>query len=499
MIVVAPSHKGGYVNNVIKELLDLKDLDNVVIVDVKVDDASKTKTIVVEKVYTPMFCPECNERMLSKGFYLRHVKHPVLDDGYQIIIELRQRKFRCSNKECNTYINEEFAFVERNKRTTYITPLLVLKDLKDITITCAYVARHRNVSETWVHLVVMSYLKFDRLPLPEILCIDEVYLNICKDARYCVVLRDFLTGDIIDILPNRYEKTFENYFLHIPRQERLKVKFIISDMYEPYLKMPEKYFNKAVSIIDSFHVISWINNKINLYINEVKKKYQKIDDEKRKERNYKENKDFIKRKDLKEVYLLKNHRWVLLMNDENIDRNPIVYRFNQLGGYYSYRMIEEMFLALDPNFPLLKQLKDKYISFNNNYLGKPDEAKVGLEALIEEYKNSNYQMFKDFAEILNKRKQEIVASFTSIDTVPNQDDIALEYRRMSNGPMEGFNRKPKDMKRLARGYSNFDFVRNRILWAERKDAHILGSPIPIKAVRQRYKTKTKRGHYKKHK
>ena len=71
------------------------------------------------------------------------------------------------------------------------------------------------------------------------------------------------------------------------------VKYIISDMYEPYLKMPEKYFNNAASIIDSFHVISWINNKINLLINDVKKHYQKIDEEKRKERNALENVDFI--------------------------------------------------------------------------------------------------------------------------------------------------------------------------------------------------------------
>lgn len=57
----------------------------------------------------------------------------------------------------------------------------------------------------------------------------------------------------------------------------------------------------------------------------------------------------------------------------------------------------------------------------------------------------------------------------------------------------------KDMKRLARGYTNFNFLRNRILWAERKDAHILGSPIPIKDIKEKYKTKKKRGPYKKHK
>lgn len=55
------------------------------------------------------------------------------------------------------------------------------------------------------------------------------------------------------------------------------------------------------------------------------------------------------------------------------------------------------------------------------------------------------------------------------------------------------------MKRLARGYSNFDFIRNRILWAERKDAHVLGSPIPIKDIKEKYKTGKKRGPYKKNK
>lgn len=345
----------------------------------------------------------------------------------------------------------------------------------------------------------MSYLKFDRLSLPEILCIDEVYLDIERNARYCVVLRDFLTGDLIDILPNRYEKTFENYFLHISRDERLKVKFIISDMYGPYLELPKKYFNNAISVIDSFHVIAWINNKINLFINDVKKEYQKRDDEKRKEKNLKENKDFIKRKDSREVYLLKNHRWVLLMNEDKIDRSPVTHRVNQLGGYYSTRMIEEEFLSLNPEFPIIRKLKEKYIRFNDEYVGKPNEARIGLEKLINEYASSTYKMFRDFSEILNKRKEEIIASFEKLDVIPNQDGIAEEYRRMSNGPMEGFNRKPKDMKRLARGYTNFDFVRNRILWAERKDAHILGSPIPIKAIRQKYKTKNKRGPYKKHK
>ena len=109
----------------------------------------------------------------------------------------------------------------------------------------------RNVSDTFVHEVVLRYLDFTRLKLPEVLCIDEVFLNISNDARYCVILRDFTTGNIIDILPNRYKDTFEDYFLHIPRSERANVVYIVSDMYDPYLKLPEKFFNNAESIIDS--------------------------------------------------------------------------------------------------------------------------------------------------------------------------------------------------------------------------------------------------------
>ena len=486
-------------NNGIKEFLDLKESDDVEVVEVITDDVNLIKTVVMEKRYEPKFCPVCNYRMYSKGIYVRTLMHPILNDGYKPVIKLRQRKYQCTNAECNTYINDEFLFAQRNKRTTNVTPYLVLDDLKDITVSVAHVSRIRNISETWIHQIVMSYLKFERLPLGEALCIDEVFLDIGKDARYCVVLRDFLTGNIIDVLPNRYKETFEKYFYHIDRKERLKVRFVISDMYEPYLKLPEKFFNNAVSVIDSFHVIAWINNKINLLINDVKKEYQKKDDEKRKERNHKENKNFIKRKDSKEVYLLKNHRWVLLMNDENIDRSLPPKRINQLGGYYSTRQIEEQFLSLNPDFKIVKELKERYIRFNNEYIGRPDEAAYGLDELIDVYKNSNYKMFNDFALILNSHKKEILASFTSLDIIPgNEERIADEYRRMSQGPMEGFNRKPKDMKRLARGYTNFDFVRNRILLSERDDIHILGTPIPVKQIKVKYKTDKKRGKYKKH-
>ena len=67
--------------------------------------------------------------------------------------------------------------------------------------------------------------------------------------------------------------------------------------------------------------------------------------------------------------------------------------------------------------------------------------------------------------------------------------------RLSNGVMESLNRIPKDMKRNARGYRNFEHIRNRFLFATRKNAQILGYPRSWKEVRQ--PTDLKRGPYKK--
>lgn len=39
-----------------------------------------------------------------------------------------------------------------------------------------------------------------------------------------------------------------------------------------------------------------------------------------------------------------------------------------------------------------------------------------------------------------------------------------------------FNRKPKDLKRESRGFSDFDYTRNRILWAIRETPNVKGIP-----------------------
>ena len=55
-------------------------------------------------------------------------------------------------------------------------------------------------------------------------------------------------------------------------------------------------------------------------------------------------------------------------------------------------------------------------------------------------------------------------------------DKSGEKRRLSNGPIEGYNRIPKDYKRNARGFENFESVRIRLIWSNKKNESILAIP-----------------------
>ena len=90
-------------------------------------------------------------------------------------------------------------------------------------------------------------------------------------------------------------------------------------------------------------------------------------------------------------------------------------------------------------------------------------------------------MFRDFAGLLNRYKPEIFASFLYIKVSSKKYKETL--RRLSNGPLESFNNIPKDLKRVSNGVTDFEYTRNRILWATRENPPILAVPRSDKEVR----------------
>jgi len=121
-------------------------------------------------------------------------------------------------------------------------------------------------------------------------------------------------------------------------------------------------------------------------------------------------------------------------------------------------------------YPKLKKLrayKERYISFNSKNAGNVEQARIDLDDLIDFYTHCDEKMFQDFASLLKKYHDPIINSFIMMTRI--DPDGVLYESRLSNGPIESLNRKAKDLKRLCRGLRNFNHLRNRFLFATRRE------------------------------
>jgi len=354
--------------DIISQLLDLTD-ENAEVTDSHIEN--NVKYITVQKKLYDHFCPDCGAKMYSKGTYSRHPNHQILQDGYILDLTLKGRRWKCP--ECSHQEVDSFSFIEPKKKVSSIIKFQILNDMKDINLTAKQVADKYHVSDTFVHHLFMQHINLPRLPLTDIIAIDEVFLNLSSDCKYALVIMDFRTGEIIDILPSRRKVYTEDYFLSIPRNERKNVKFLICDMYSPYINYTIDYFPNAVAVTDSFHVIQWILRLINQYINKVKKKYQERDRLALEAQNQHRNRQDKTKKDSPEVYILKHASWVLLKRRSNWEYKESHY-VKHLGRYMDTLAWETEFLALDPDFKAIRDLKDLYEDFNEECVNFPDEV-----------------------------------------------------------------------------------------------------------------------------
>ncbi len=461
--------------NTIMELLNLKDAD-VKISDIQIQGTKKI--ITVETPPSIHFCPQCDFRMHSRGIHTRIINHPILQDGYECVIHLKQRRWRCTNPHCGYTSNESFDFVGKHKRNTNATDMLIINAFRDLDASAVSIANKFNVSDTYALATFDRYVKLDRLPLSDIISIDEVHLNMDESCKYALVIQDFFTGDPIDLLISRRTNVTEPYFASIPIEERKQVKYLISDMYNPYIRYVDSYFPNAVSVVDSFHVIQWITHSIDMYIRKLIKNFKQRDRELYEQQWHPE----IMPKYIppsREVYLLQKYRWLILANQSNITYYSTPRMDSHLHCMMNTYDYEDALFQIDPTLRELRDYKELYILFNERNAGQPMDARLELDELIDTYLHCTNPIFIDFADLLIRYHDYIINSFVMVE---KNGSGKIYNSRLSNGPIESLNRKVKDLKRLGRGYRNFEHFRSRFLYATRNTPTINASPdsTPVK-------------------
>ena len=224
------------------------------------------------------------------------------------------------------------------------------------------------------------------------------------------------------ILPDRYKRTIENYFLSFPLQERARVKTISMDLNSYYQEIARRLFPNAQIIINRFHIVAMLTRAFDQYRAQVMKRFEKTF------RNYR---------------LLK-FSWRLYLVSEK--------KLSNVNAYYDRHIRQQV----------------------------TSNERVDLGLLVDERLMADYNVMQSIMTNLSHRDMDgLTDALYPSEQISSQVTIVIKTLRQnlkyvlnasqfkySNGAMEGINRMIKQIQRTAFGFRNFDHMVYRIYYRQ---------------------------------
>ena len=381
----------------------------------------------VEEDYKKQVCPYCNHQfMFVHGYKWINIKLSTTI-GVKENLRIKRMRYMCPN--CHKTHTFSLKGIERNKTISDFVLTAIKQEFYEIQ-SFTTIANRYDTSLNQIINVFDEYTNImPRRPLPEYLCIDEKRFEGDSDGKYCVVLSNFFTGEVIDVLPNRQMPYLDEYFSSISFIERSNVKVFISDMYEGYSTVKNKYFPKAMFVVDLFHVIKLLTTAVN----------------KIRIRTYNQ----IAIDDTIERHFMKTNWRYFLMDQYRINKNE--YHSKKFDMCLSYgeiilRCIKTNYAFWD-GYNVLQELLhyDKYETYT--------EASKFMERIADKLRFSGDELLIKVADTYKKWKVGIINGLARNQT----------GRRFSNAIAENNNSHIQKVIDVAYGYRNFTRFRARIM------------------------------------
>ena len=343
------------------------------------------------------------------------------------ILRVRKTRLKCPN--CKTTFTPTIQGIDRYEKISEITRKSIQQEFFNIQSFKNIANRYGVSVQTVIDLFDEFVKETPRRPLPEYLCIDEKHFEGDSDGKYIVILSDFFTGEVVDVLENRQMPYLERYFDSISFYERRKVKVFISDMYDGYSHIKNKYFSQALFIVDLFHVIKQLTEAVKRLRIITYKQYLS--------------------EDMVEYNFLKTNWKIFLCDQYKLKLD--YYHSNKFDVTFSYREMILRCLKLNPAFwdgyNILQELLhyDKYETYT--------EANKFMDRIIDRLVLSSNDLLIKVAMTYKKWKVGIVNGLAKNQT----------GRRFSNSVAEGNNSRIDLIIDVSNGYRNYKRLRNRIM------------------------------------
>lgn len=299
-------------------------------------------------------------------------------------------------------------WADNYERHTYLFERLtidLLKATKNQTQTAKLLRCGFNVVNRIIHSSVKRGM--ERRPKDvafKHLSLDEKSFS--KGHQYISVLSSPLAGCVIDVIAGRDKQATKALLEQVITPEnRDFVETVSVDMWKAYLSSIEEILPKADIVHDRFHLIKYLNDAI----------------------------DKVRRREVKHHEELKNSRFVLLKNKENLtDNQQIIFEHIQAANYQvskAWRVREDFkdifaSASIEDAFPLF--------------------IKWGASVL-----NTNIKEVIKVAKMFNNHLKGVINALT---------------QSYSNAMAERLNGKIQEIKTVGRGYRTFANFRSAILF-----------------------------------
>lgn len=370
--------------------------------------------------YQPSHCYKCGTAFDSKfqkhGFINSDIVVPDVA-GYKTILRLHKQRYLC--KHCNkaftlkTSVTDYGCFISKN------TKWKIARDLRD-KISEKDIAKNNNVSPNTVERVMDSYynnLKLYKHYLPKVLSFDEFKSVKSADGAMSFHICNGETGQTIDIVEDRRLFSLLKYFNYYDVKARHSVKYIIIDMYAPYVSLIKKMFPNAKIVIDSFHLVQLISRSLN----------------KTRIRAMKKNK--------KAYNKMKRYWKLILKSRDELDYSKWK-KFPCFSNLMTEKDVVDFILNQDT------ELRETYFKYQEL-----------LTAIKNKDKNKFLQAINEVNELVSDYMKTSIKTLTEF-----KENIYNTFKtNYHNGFIEGNNNFIKVLKRIAFGFRSFRRFKARIM------------------------------------
>lgn len=204
---------------------------------------------------------------------------------------------------------------------------------------------------------------------------------------------------------DRTAKTLLKFFRFLGQERAKLIRYICTDMWQPYLKVINKKVPWALNILDRFHIMKKFNDAVDI----IRREESRLDHRSEK--------------------YLKNARWVLLKREENLTDKQVI---------------------------KLKDLLERNLKSVKAYLLKTDFVQFWQY----DQKDKAGKFLMDWCIRTNRTK--LIPMKKVAKMLVNKSDLILNWfdtnPRLSSGIVEGFNNKAKLTIKKAYGFKNEKYL-----------------------------------------